>query len=201
MKFGRIQPNPRFAEFQETIAAHPEWLKPWEGTFFRFQSISFPDPKDVLSGQGARDRGGRWNTPGLATLYGSTTDTTALEECKANDRYYGVETKGPRLLVAVEARVVAMLDLTASVIRRTLGVTLNELAAEDWRKLLQSGMESASQALGRAAATNGASGVLVRSATVPRASNVVVFPGAHRADRLAVIEGDKLTRLGVRLRA
>jgi hypothetical protein len=47
-----------------------------------------------------------------------------LEECKANDRYYGVETKGPRLLVAVEAKLVGMLDLTDLAIRRTLRVTL-----------------------------------------------------------------------------
>ena len=201
MKFSRIQQNPRFAEFQEILAAHPEWLKPWSGTLFRFQTIDFPAPKDVLSGEGARARGGRWNQPGLATVYGSTTDITALEECKANDRYYGVETKSPRLLVAIEAQLVGVLDLTSSGIRRTLGVTLKELAAEDWRKLLQAGQESTSQALGRAAAVGGASGLLVRSAAVPLGINVVVFPHAHRNDRLKVVEGDKLARLGVRLRA
>jgi len=201
MKSARLQPNPRFAEFQEIMAAHPEWLTPWSGTFFRFQTIDFPSAKDVLSGEGARVRGGRWNQPGLATVYGSTTDTTALEECKANDRYYGVETKGPRLLVAVEAQLVGVLDLTSAGVRRTLGVTLKELAAEDWRKLMQVGLESSSQALGRAAAVVGASGLLVRSAAIARGINVVVFPHAHRDDRLKVVEGEKLARLGVRLRA
>jgi RES domain-containing protein len=201
MKSARLQPNPRFAEFQEIMAAHPEWLKPWSGAFFRFQTIDFPSAKDVLSGEGARGRGGRWNQPGLATVYGSTTDTTALEECKANDRYYGVETKGPRLLVAVEAQLVGVLDLTSAGVRRTLGVTLKELAAEDWRKLMQVGQESSSQALGRAAAVVGASGLLVRSAAIARGINVVVFPRAHRDDRLKVVEGEKLARLGVRLRA
>lgn len=176
-------------------------MKPWTGTFFRFQTIDFPAPKDVLSGEGARERGGRWNQPGLAAVYGSTTDVTALEECKANDRYYGVRTKSPRLLVAVEARLVGVLDLTSSAIRRGLNVTLKELAAEDWRKLLQAGRESSSQALGRAGATVGASGLLVRSAAVVRGINVVVFPRANRDDRMEVVEGEKLTRLGVRLRA
>lgn len=198
MKFGRIQPNPRFAEFQKIVAAHPEWLSAWSGTFFRFQSIDFPAPKDVLSGSGARERGGRWNLPGLATVYGSTTDDTALEECKANDRYYGIETKSPRLLVAIEARLVGVIDLTSPAIRRTLGVTLPELAAEDWRKLLNAGRESSSQALGRAGAVAGASGLLVRSATIPRGVNLAVFPGAHPNDRITVVEGDKLARLGVR---
>jgi len=59
-----------------------------------------------------------------------------------------------------------MLGLTSAGIRRTLGVTLKELAAEDWRKLLQAGQESSSQALGRAGSATGASGPLVRSAAV-----------------------------------
>jgi RES domain-containing protein len=155
----------------------------------------------VLSGEGARERGGRWNQPGLAAVYGSTTDETALEECRANDRYYGVQTKSPRLLVAVDARLVRVLDLVSPVIRRTLGVTLKGLAAEDWRKELQAGRESSSQALGRAAAASGASGLLVRSAAVARGVNVVVFPLACRDDRMEVVEGEKLNRLGVRLQA
>lgn len=201
MKSARTQPNPRFAEFQQIMAAHPEWLTPWSGTFFRFQTTDFSSANDLLSGEGARLRGGRWNQPGLATVYGSTADTTALEECKANDRYYGVETKSPRLLVAVEAQLVGVLNLTLAGIRRTLSVTLKELAAEDWRKLMQVGQESSSQALGRAAAVVGASGLLVRSAAIARGINVVVFPQAHREDRLKVVEGEKLARLGVRLRA
>jgi RES domain-containing protein len=201
VKSARPHPNPRFAEFQEIMAAKPEWLTPWSGTFFRFQTIDFSSANDVLSGEGARLRGGRWNQPGLATVYGSTADTTALEECKANDRYYGVETKSPRLLVAVEAQLVGVLNLTSAGIRRTLSVTLKELAAEDWRKLMQVGQESSSQALGRAAAVVGASGLLVRSAAIARGINVVVFPQVHQDDRLKVVEGEKLARLGVRLRA
>jgi RES domain-containing protein len=200
MKYGRIQSNPRFAELRGTLNAHPDWLKPWSGIFFRFQTVDFPAAKDVLSGQGARQRGGRWNQPGISTLYGSTTDNAALEESKANDRYYGMVTTSPRLLVAVDAQLVGVLDLTSAAIRRTLGITLKELAAEDWRKLLQSGQESTSQALGRAAAATGASGLLARSASVHLGVNVVVFPGAHKNDRLAVVEGDKLTRLGVKTR-
>lgn len=183
------------------MAAHPEWLGPWSGTFFRFQTIDFPAPKDMLSGEGAKLRGGRWNSPGMTTVYGSTTDTTALEECKAHDRYYGVETKSPRLLVAIEVKVTGMLDLTQAGIRRALGVTLKELAAEDWRKLMQSGQESSTQALGRAAAAGGASGMLIRSAAVPLGINVAIFPQARKGDWMKVVEEEKLAQLGVRLRA
>ena len=195
MRVGRIHPHPRFAELRDTLSAHPDWLKPWSGTFYRFQTLDFPAPENVLGGQGARQHGGRWNPPGISALYGSTADHTALEESKANDRYYGIETKSPRLLVAVEARLAGVIDLTSSPIRRALGIILEEMAAEDWRKLLQAGKESTSQALGRAAAATGASGLLVRSAAIPRGINVVVFPGAHQSDRLTMVEGDKLAQL------
>jgi len=187
--------NPRYGEFRTILAAHPEWLAPWSGHFFRFQTIRFPAAKDILSGLGAMQRGGRWNPPGLAALYGSTTDTAALEEAKGHDRYYGLETKTPRLVVAVSADVARMLDLTSPAIRRQLGVTLSELAGEDWRKLLQSGQESLSQAIGRAAASVGASGILVRSASVRLARNVIIFPPSGSSGRLAIVEGDALARL------
>ncbi len=190
--------HPRFAELRDEFRAHPEWFALWSGTLFRFHTVEFPTATDVLSGKGAAGRGGRWNPPGLATVYGSTTDTTALEECKANDRYYGIATKGPRLLVAIEARLTRVLDLTKPHLRRALDLTLAELGAEDWRKLQAAGKESLTQVLGRAAAETGASGLLARSAAVPRGVNVVIFPGVCRADRLTVVEGDKLDQLGVR---
>jgi hypothetical protein len=46
----------------------------------------------------------------------------------------------------------------------------------------------------------GASGLLVRSAAVPLGINVAVFPCAHPDDRMKVVEGEKLARLGIRLR-
>jgi RES domain-containing protein len=196
-----FQRHPRFVEMRDRFRAHPEWFGAWSGTLFRFQTVDYPTPKDVLSGAGARWRGGRWNAPGLATLYGSTTDTTALEECKANDRYYGVESKSPRLLVAIEAQLARVLDLASPATRRAMDMTLAELAAEDWRKLLAAGKESFTQALGRAVAAVGGSGLLVRSAAVHLGVNVIIFPGACAGDRLAVVEGAKLENLGIRANA
>ena len=193
-----IHRHPRFTELRDLFRAHPEWFGAWRGTLFRFQAVDFPAPKDVLSGDGARWRGGRWNPPGLATLYGSTTDITALEECKANDRYYGVETKSPRLLIAIEAQLIRMLDLTAPATRRAMGLTLAELGSEDWRKLLAAGKESLTQAIGRAVAAAGGCGLVSRSAAVPRGINVAIFPGGCAADHLEVVEGVKLEKLGVR---
>ncbi len=190
--------HPRFAELRGEFLNHPEWFIPWNGLLFRFQMVEFPTTTDVLSGAGAKVHGGRWNPPGHATLYGSTTDSTALEECKANDRYYGVTTKSPRLLVAIEAKLTGVLDLTDPAIRRKLDLTLKELAAEDWRKLMAAGKESFTQVVGRAVAESGGSGILARSAAVKRGVNVIIFPGACAADHLEVVEGKKLDALGVR---
>jgi RES domain-containing protein len=189
--------HPRFAELRDEFQDHPEWFTPWSGLLFRFQTVDYPYAKDILSGKGAAWRGARWNLPGYNTVYGSTTDATALEECKANDRYYGIVTKGPRLLVAIEAQLTRVLDLTDPGIRRSLDLTLTELAAEDWRKLQAAGKESLTQVIGRAVAETGGSGLLARSAAVHRGVNVAIFPGVCHSDHLQVVEGDKLDKLGV----
>lgn len=189
------RPNPRYRELLTKLAGHPEWLTSWKGHFFRFQTLHFPSASDILSGAGAKQRGGRWNPPGLAALYGSTTDSAALEETKANDRYYGLVTTTPRLVVAIHASTDKLLDLSSTVTRRQLAVTLRELAGEDWRKLLQSGQESLSQAIGRAAAESGASGLRVRSAAVPHAHNIVLFPPLSDPCQMTIVEGEALNRL------
>lgn len=91
---------------------------------------------------GAARHGGRWNPPGLAAVYGSSSDVVALMEAKANDAYYGVETVAPRLVVAVRAQLRAVLDLTSGNLRRWLGIKLEELQSEDWRAMLAAGEES-----------------------------------------------------------
>jgi RES domain-containing protein len=120
---------------------------------------------------------------------------------EAGDRYYGVVTKSPRLLVAIEADVNRMLDLTNPDLRRELDVTLIELAAEDWRKLLAVGKESFTQALGRAVAATGGSGQPARSAAVRRGVNVVIFRGVCPGDELQIVDAAKLDQLGVKLKA
>lgn len=192
----KTRSNPRFAELRALISSKPEQLQPWSGTLFRFQTVEFPTPEEVLSGLGAKQRGGRWNPPGVTALYGSTTDATALEESKTNDRYFGIVNRSPRLVVAVEATLGRVLDLTSAAVRRQLGVTVAELMAEDWRKLLEAGRESFTQALGRAAFQAGASGILARSAVAPAGVNVVVFSSnLGKGESVAVVEGEKLRRL------
>jgi RES domain-containing protein len=195
----KLRSNPRFAEFRDLLAAKPELLQPWTGTLFRFQTVDFPTPEEVLSGLGARRRGGRWNPPGLPAVYGSTTEKIALDESKANDRYAGIVNRSPRLLVAVEGKLERVVNLTLPKVRREFALTLAELGAEDWRKLMDSGRESLTQALGRAAFYAGASGLLVRSAACRDGVNGIVFPeNLTPGENLTVVEGEKLRRLGPR---
>lgn len=190
--------HPRFLELRDQFRNHPEWFTPWSGTLFRFQTLDFPASRDVLNGKGAAYRGGRWNPAGLPAVYGSTSDTTALAECKSTDHYYGVITKTPRILVAIEADLTRMLDLTDPAIRRVMDLTLTELAAEDWRKLQAAGKESLTQSIGRAVAETGGSGLMARSAAVRHGVNVAVFPNACSADRMTVVKGDLLDKIGTR---
>ena len=129
---------------------------------------------------------------------GAPPTVTPWRNARAHDRYYGVETKSPRLLVAIEAQLTRMLDLNAPAIRSAMGVTMVELGAEDWRKLQAAGKESFTQAIGRAVAATGGSGLLSPSAAVPRGINVTVFPRVAGAGQLKVVDGAKLEKLGGR---
>ena len=192
----KTRPNPRFDELRKLISSKPMSLSSWAGTLYRFQTVDYPTPEDVLSGLGAKRRGGRWNPPGLAVVYGSTTDTTALQECKATDHYYGIVTRSPRLVIAVEARLKRVLNLTSASVRAQLGVTLTELRAEDWRKLLQAGRESLTQTLGRAAFHAGASGIVAPSTAEALGVNVAIFrDNLGKGETLTVVEGRELRRL------
>lgn len=195
-----LQRHPRYAELRDEFGAHPGWFTPWSGTLFRFQTVEYPTPAEILSGRGADQHGGRWNPPGLPSVYGSTTDTTALEESKVKTGYYSLPNRQPRLLVAIDTCLPSVLDLTRQDIRRSLDLTLPELAAEDWRKLLAAGRESLTQTLGRAVVAAGGNGLLVRSAAVTRGVNGVIFPGNCQAGWLKVVEGDRLERLGMHTR-
>ena len=55
------------AELRDLFRVHPEWFAPWAGTLFRFHTVEYPAPRDVLSGEGAHWRGGRWGSRASAS--------------------------------------------------------------------------------------------------------------------------------------
>jgi hypothetical protein len=83
----------------------------------------------------------------------------------------------PKVLVGVQLKLEKVVDLTnPHGVRAQPWLPLNELLAEDWRKVNDAGHESQSQAFGRAAHDAGAEALLAPSARVRGGANLVYFP-------------------------
>ncbi len=122
----------------------------------------------------------------------------AVAESRATADYLHIAMpfRTPRLLVAIDLSLGALLDLTSPVSRERLGVSAEDLNAEDWRKLQEEGLESLTQAIGRAVFANKGEGLLVPSAKVSGGINLVYLPENRRASsRVAVLESEKLDRV------
>lgn len=193
------QPHPAFAKLRKQIAQNSSLLQPWKGAAYRVTTLEYPSPDSVLLGQGSYLHGGRWNAiRSFRVVYGSIADTVAVAESRATADYARVPLpfRTPRLLVAIEFSLQAVLDLTSVSIRRELRLILEELREEDWRKSQEAGRESFTQAVGRALFANQGEGLLVPSARVSGGVNVAYFPkNRRRASEVAVLESEKLSRV------
>jgi RES domain-containing protein len=170
------------------------WLqtpRPWHGVVFRSTSPRYARSTDLLSGEGARTWGGRWNPPGIRAVYGSLDAETAMAEALAHVRYYGIPEHSamPRVFVAIEASLTAVVDLTDGELRRRLRVSRRALLLADRRAKAARSGEALTQRLGRAAHAAGVVGLLAPSAARSGGSNLVVFPDRLRPpDILRVLE-------------
>ena len=151
-----------------------------------FQLIHARHAATALSAIGSLRYGGRYNAPGtFEALYLADTPVTALREIDAlvqtDGRLLGV--KGPpRILLSVEFRLAAVIDLTDAHIRDTFRTTIEELCAP-WRPHNVAGRLAPTQALGGAIYAAGQIEALkVPSARDRTAHNVVVLP-----DRLSPV--------------
>jgi RES domain-containing protein len=91
---------------------------PLEGVYFRSVEYRYMDPADVLSGAGARARGGRFAAVGTRAVYLSATDSGASKEVIARKARLGgaaqISTdKYPRVVYAVAVNLKRTLDLSA----------------------------------------------------------------------------------------
>ena len=70
----------------------------WRGEAYRAATVARANEADLLSGEGSRLWGQRWNPPGLfRTVYLSLEMSTAVEESLAQNRRYGLpDSKGSR---------------------------------------------------------------------------------------------------------
>lgn len=151
---------------------------PFTGIIFRSTTPKYATEDDLVTGEGSRRLGGRWNPIGLAAVYGSFSPETAMAETLSLNRYYGVpvENAMPRTFVAIEVRLRRVLNLTDGGIRRRLRISLERFLKTDWRKENDAGREALTQAVGQAAALAKFEAIRVPSAQVADAENLIVFP-------------------------
>lgn len=126
----------------------------FEGLCFRWT----PPSRTPLSGVGARLTGGRWNPPGISTIYlAQPAEASAAEFLKiANAQPGGPEAFERPLLHTVEVSRLRALDLRREEHLLEVGLTLADVGDED---------QADCQEIGHAASYLGLQGVLAPSAT------------------------------------
>lgn len=184
-------PCPSYSTLLVRMRRCARHLHPWRGIVYRSVEPGYANSGDLLSGEGSRRNGGRWNPKGsFPTVYGSLDLETALAEALAHARYYGLSDAYilPRMFVAMRVSLRRVLDLRDAAVRRRLCLGLRRIRTVDWRRIQNVGREAVTQALGRAAHEAGIEGLLVPSS--PRRSGV----------NLAWFPGNLSTRSGARIR-
>src|SRR2546427_558028 len=110
-------------------------LLPFTGTVYRAMRLKYASPEEAISGAGAATWGGRWNPPGLATFYASTTYEVAHAEVVIAAKYYGasITNELPRVEAAFDVRLTRTFDLSSRRVLRQMRLTQKSLRAVDWR--------------------------------------------------------------------
>jgi RES domain-containing protein len=168
---------------------------PLEGTVYRSAAPRYANSSDLLSGEGSRKNGARWNPVGLAAVYGSFTPQAALEESLAHANYYSlpVHASMPRTFVAIEFTLELVLDLTEGRNRQAIAIAEKRLLECDWRAEMRAGEVPITQQVGQAASSAGFEAILVSSAAHPAGQNLVVFvDNLQPGSELAMVAPDRL---------
>ena len=183
-----ISDHPDFDQLLRRVVTLVAQVGSLREVVFRCSEPTYATKDDLLTGEGSRKHGGRWNPPSsFATVYAAFSDAIALAETKAHFLYYGLDPTDalPRMIVAVDVRLARVLDLTDGTVRKTLGVSATRMRGNDWRKLNRRGTESLSQAIGRAGYESGLEGLIVPACDSDK--NLVWFPGNLRGTSKATI--------------
>ncbi len=195
----KVEPNPRYDVFVAELKKTKRRFSKWQGIAFRAAPLEFARLAKLLDGKGSLKMGGRWSAAGTFRAVNlSTTQETAVKESGANFTYYNyaLSDMNPKVLVGVRLKLGKLIDLISPRgLRVQPWLQLDELLAEDWRKVNDTGHESQSQAFGRAAHDVGAEGLLAPSARVPGGANLIYFPESVRgAGKLEILGEAELER-------
>ncbi|HVC94821.1 MAG TPA: RES family NAD+ phosphorylase [Pirellulales bacterium] len=182
------QLNARLTRLLPSTAAFAE-------TVYRSSTPKYANENDLLTGEGSRRNGGRWNPIGIAAVYASLFPETAMAETLAHYRYYGIPLQGamPRTFIAIAVNLQAILDLRDGTVRRHLQVSLDRILTVDWRKEVHAGRVPITQAIGCAASQVGLEGLIAPSAADPKGHNLLVFPAnLKQGSELRVLNANSL---------
>jgi RES domain-containing protein len=158
---------------------------------FRSVELEHARPNKILSGEGSRRFGGRWNAPGtFPVIYSSTKPGTAIEEAfqLAADYELSADDLKPRITCGIEWDLARVIDLT----RKNLPSWLKtpKWMQEDFLRINDKGFETLCQAFGRAARSAGISAILCPSARVEGGVNLVVFRDRLRRNEIIRLLGE-----------
>lgn len=184
-----------FARIYAAMAKLTTRTMKFDGLLYRACTPAYANTRDLLIGEGSRRSGGRWNAPGIAVVYLSRSFEGAIAEALGVATHYGFDPAArlPMTLVAVDANIAEILDLTDATVRQALGLTLRQLNHCPWRDENAAGREAVTQTVGRAAQTLGFQGLLVLSSLKRTFRNLNVFPANLRGTgSLNIRSADKL---------
>jgi RES domain-containing protein len=160
------------------------WV-PLQATVYRSTAPGY----DVLSGEGARAKGGRWNPAGsFPVVYAASDVSAAALEVRRTALLYGfpLESLLPRHLATIRVSLGRVLNLHDPVGLATLGMAPEVLTDDDHRIC---------QALGDAAHYLGFEAVLAPSAVAP-ASTLAIFPNSLTAQSSLELVASELLDVG-----
>lgn len=143
----------------------------WQGRVWRHMFNDYP-PDRVNTG------GARWNPPGVGAIYTALDRATALAEGRHAIDVQPRRTYARRVLYQVEVAVAALVDLSAPGALATVGLTLDDVKADD---------HTPCQAVGGAAAWLERDGLLVPSARSPDTNLVILVGALGLEDDLVVV--------------
>jgi RES domain-containing protein len=191
-----VVPSPDYVDLYGRVQRALSTAAAFHGTLYRACDPTYANTRDLLTGEGSRKVGGRWNGPGsFATVYLAQSVDGSIAESLGLPGVFGFDPakRLPLTLVAVEVRLQVVLDLTDARVRRILGIAINTMNTCDWRGENAVGKESFTQALGPAAFELNVHGIIVPSAVKRSFRNLNVFPAnLATAGQLIILRSDKL---------
>jgi RES domain-containing protein len=151
----------------------------FEGTCFRLVSQQFANQRDVISSEGSKKYGGRFNFKGMfGVLYLSCDVHTGTEEATRATQAaeFDVAERLPCTTVGIKIKLSRILDLTNSKVCRAIGIRKSVLIQTDWEQTQKLNVEAITQSIGRFAKEAGFEAILVPSAVWKKGKNLDIFP-------------------------